>query len=267
VTILARPLPYAVLLLLALPLAAQSPDAPAAMPAADELVARMIDRSQQLARQNPSQDYGFKYHEVAEELESDGRVKEHHDWDFQTVLVEGAPYDRLVLKDGKPLDEKERTREAKREAAFRKRLHEKKEGEEGGVSIDQQLVRRFLFHVMGQEEVQGHPAWLLTVLPKPDQPEARNRDEKVLSRMQGRIWIDAQNYFLVKGELDLAQPVSVGGPLGSVKTVHLDFAKEMVAPGLWLWQRWNLQYGARVLFGSIHMRRHGEYSDFQPLPR
>jgi hypothetical protein len=248
------------LLLLAAPACCQQ----AELPAADDLIAKMVWRARQETKANAPHDYGFKARIVTDRFKDDGGLKARHEFQLETVLIENEPYNRLVSKDGQPLSEKDRAAEAKRQRQFRERLHAKRPASETPPLIDESLMRRFRVQVVRLDEVDGHPAWLLTLFPKSEQPPARSRDEKVLGRMQGKIWIDAVRFSLVRGELDLAEPVGLG--MGaSVREVHLEFESEMIAPSVWMMRHSTLKLTARGLFDSARVQWNTDYSDYHSL--
>jgi hypothetical protein len=259
------------LLLLFLPAALFPQDAThvAPLPTAEELLQRMVARAQHDQENDPDKTYAYKIHNVTDQLDADGKVKEHHDANFQMVLIEGEPFPRLVDKDGKPLSDNDKEKATKAEEKFRKRVLEKrkhpdKKDDDDGLIIDEKLIARFQFQPIRVEDVSGHPAYLLTMLPKPDQPPTRNMQEKIVSHLQGKIWIDVEDSELVKADVDLTEPVRVGGFLGSVKEVHLDVVEDRIAPSVWVPQTVHLRVNARALLKSIRLRQQSDFSDYRP---
>ncbi len=239
------------------------------LPPIDDLLKRMIMRAQYDQKNDPDKIYGYQIHSLTDHLDGDGKVKEHHEANFQTVLIEGESFPRLINKDGKPLSDKDKEKAAKAEEKFRNRVleerkHPNKKDDEDALVIDEKLIDRFRFQVIREEEVNGHPAYLLTMLPKPDQPPARNIEEKVVSKLQGKIWIDVEDSELVKADLDLTEPVSIGGFFGSVKEVHLDAIQDRIAPSVWVPRIVHIQLNARALVKGIRLRQQSEFSDYHP---
>lgn len=239
---------------------------PAAVPSAGDLIGKMVWRMRQERKIHALRDYGYTTRVVTDRFNDDGGLKSRHEYRLETVLIENEPYDRLVSKDGRPLEGKDRSLEAKREQQFRESVRASKLGKQDEELISERLMSRFRAEVLRLEEVGGHPAWLVTLFPKPDQPPARSRDEKVLGRMQGKIWIDAVRFTLVRAELDLTEPVSAG-LAASVREVHLEFDSTMIAPSVWLMRRSKLKVIAKGLFDSARVEWNTEYSDCHPLAR
>ena len=100
--------------------------------------------------------------------------------------------------------------------------------------LNQDLVSRFEFTIIGRDRLNGRPALVVDFAPVNKTPPERNLKERFINRAAGRIWIDADEYSLVKADIHLTQQVNVGwGLVGAVWKFHYEFERERTADGLW----------------------------------
>ena len=100
--------------------------------------------------------------------------------------------------------------------------------------LNEDLINRFDFTMAGNDVVNGRPAILIDFVPaKKDLPE-NNLKERFINKAAGRVWIDAEDYSLVKADLHLTQQVNIGwGLIGSVWKFTYGFERLRTADGFW----------------------------------
>ncbi len=76
--------------------------------------------------------------------------------------------------------------------------------------LNEDLVSRFEFTMVGRESLNGRPALVVDFVPADKTLPERNLKERFINKAAGRIWIDAADYSLVKADLHLTQQVNVG---------------------------------------------------------
>ena len=126
-------------------------------------------------------------------------------------------------------------------------------------------MSHFQVEVAGREVLDGRPSYVVTVLPKPGSFSVRNNAEKIFTHMQGKVWVDVEDFTLVKCDLHLSEPTSFYGILGSVRQIDLLLQRRWVEDKTWVFERLRYTLEARRLFTSIHMRQDSQYSDFKKL--
>jgi hypothetical protein len=100
--------------------------------------------------------------------------------------------------------------------------------------LNEDLVSRFEFTMVGRESLNGRPALVVDFVPANKTLPERNLKERFINKAAGRIWIDAADYSLVKADLHLTQQVNVGwGLVGAVWKFHYGFERERTPDGLW----------------------------------
>ncbi|HEV2350343.1 MAG TPA: hypothetical protein VG028_10915 [Terriglobia bacterium] len=239
------------------------------LPKADDLVKKFVARAREEDGENIDDKFGFVEHRWHDVLDRNGNLKEHSDETFQLVLLQGHRYPRLIAKDGKPLVPDEQRKQAEREKKFLDEQQKKAGGnnnsDDDALKLDEQFLNHFKFEVVGREDLNGRPSYVVTVLPRPGNLPLRNNSEKIFTHMQGKVWVDAQDYALVKCDLHLTEPTSFYGILGSVRQVDLLLQRRWVANKVWLAEKLVFQIDARKLFTPIRVRQHSEFSDFKKL--
>jgi len=121
------------------------------------------------------------------------------------------------------------------------------------IVLNQDLVSRFQFTLVGRELLNGRPAFAVDFVPANKKLPERNLKERFINKAAGQIWIDAADYSLVKADLHLTQQVNVGwGLVGAVWKFHYGFQRERTADGLWFPSEvdWHLE-GREVIINRI----------------
>ena len=195
-------------------------------------------------------------------------MKEREERIYQVVRIDGEPYLRLVQKNGQPPTQDDLEDEAKREKEFRKRLAERrqKKSDGDGFRFDRELVQKYRGEMLGRDTVNGRPAYVLHFEPKSRDLPVRKRIDRLTNKLTGKLWIDAQDYEIVKAEGNLIEPARVG--LGLIaKFSKLDFSVEMVRldDSTYLPLRLDALLQGRIVFSSIYQRQTIHWKDFQKV--
>ena len=239
-----------------------------------EIVRRSVEidhRTMELAR-----NYTCQQREVEKHLDSHGKVKstEVRTWDI-TVLY-GEPYSRLIKKNDEPLSEKEEKKEEEKqdkyiaerkkeseEQRLKREAKQKKEREQGRAFL-RDVENAYDFRMVGEERVDGRPAWILEATPrkgfKPTQPHA-----DILPKLKGRIWIDKKDYDWVKAEAEAIDTISFGLFLARVhQGSHFSFEQVRLNDEVWLLRRFYVNASARVLvFKNMGIEQEDTFSNYK----
>ena len=186
---------------------------------AREIVRRAVaadERNWRVAR-----NYAFSERTNLRYLNSEGRVKSQESKVNDVTLLDGSPYRRLVARNDRPLPPAEERKEQERlsrSAAERRqetaaqrsqRLSDYAKRPEWQREAWRELPEAFDFRLAGEESLDGHRLFVIEARPRPGyQPPSRTA--KVLAHLQGRLWVDKQDYHLVKAELEAVDTITVG---------------------------------------------------------
>jgi hypothetical protein len=128
-----------------------------------------------------------------------GELHQNRSETLEVIFVEGQIYRKLIARNGKPIDAKEKARVDKkmRETAEQRRKHPR-EPDGGRVTnghvrvdfgSDEELLTLFDNRLTGEEEIGGRKAWVIESTPRKDRPPA-NRHEKDVMSFGKKFWID-----------------------------------------------------------------------------
>jgi hypothetical protein len=174
---------------------------------------------------------------------------------FEVIPLAGTPYDRLILRDGEPLDATEKRKEDRK---FDKTLKERSEEspEERADRIQKyEKARAFIdevpnaydFKLLGSETVNGRPAWVVQLTPRmgfvPESPHA-----SILRHIVGKLWIDKQDVRWAKAEAPVMDKISIGVILARIGPgTNFKLEQTRITDDLWLPSRIAINGAARVL--------------------
>src|SRR5581483_5105447 len=129
-------------------------------------------------------------------LDADGQVKSTDVDVSRIILVNGAPFEQFLEHNGRPLSPQE---EAQQEQKIEKQKHEAPEDREArlakereNLSLIRELPAAFDFQVIGEDVVNGRPAYVLQATPRSGyQPHGKYG--RIFSKVEGRLWVDKQD--------------------------------------------------------------------------
>ena len=237
-----------------------------ALPKADDLVKKFAARMLEEDKRKRDERFGFTERRIHDELDKNGNVKDHRDRGYRKVEVEGMPYLRWIAKDGKPLSGDDIKQQHDDEQKFLEEAKKKKKDSgDDDVKLDDQFLSNFHFEIIGKEMIHGRPAYIVTVLPKSRNLPVRNTGEKLFTHMQGKVWVDVQDFGMARLDLHLTEPVSFYGLLGSVRQLDLELSRVFVEDSVWMPESTKFSLEARKLLTTTHIRQSSQYSDYIKL--
>lgn len=228
------------------PLAA-GPDAPPVD--ALELIRRVV-RSQQRV-EAAFEGATYDQLEVRIAWDAKGRAREVERRLFYVLAGEnGAEGSReLVEVDGRPAtgdekrkaaeeDEKGRKRRVEQKAEARAKAPPRVTGDEEDPLVGSrrlsELIGRYTIHVVGEEVIDGRPAYVLDFSPKPGAPAPKSLGDRALNALEGRAVIDASTFQVRSVEARLTRSVKVAGGLAAnVKAADVSYTGQPAGGGLW----------------------------------
>jgi hypothetical protein len=198
----------------------------------------------------------------------------------EELMILGSPYERLVEVNGKALPPEQQRREQRElETALverrkesqqqrGKRIAKYEKERESDHLLMEQLTKALDFKLMGEQKLGPYEVYVLKATPRPGY-EPPNNEAKVLTGMEGKLWIDERTFQWVKVEATVIRPVSIEGFLAEVEPgTHFELEKAPVADGIWLPKHFAMKSQAKVLFLFTRKSQADEtYSDYhKPAP-
>jgi hypothetical protein len=246
---------------------------PAAMWAQDAraIVEKTVNRDQRNYRE--LQSWTYKVSDRIEKLDSSGGVKNVETTLDEVLYLGGKPFIHALEKDGKPLPPRDAakeqakldkaTAEAQRltEEERRKREQETEARREKDREPLKYLPHAFIFHLLGEDVVDGRPAWRIAAAPAPGY---KGKYSGLLRNLAGTLWIDKEDFQFVKGDIHAIRGFSIGLFLASIaEGSHLYFENMRLSDGIWVSRRAGFEGSARLLVRRIRQDEELQFSDFR----
>src|ERR1700688_1670234 len=213
-------------------------------------------------------DYTYTDREVEHKLDGKGQVKSTEEKTYEILEIYGAPVQRLIEKDDKPLDSKESAKEEEKiQKIIDKRKNESDEARkerEDGRKFVREVADAYDFKLVGTEPVGGREAWVIDGEPRPGF-EPHMKESKFLSKFHGRVWIDKRDLQLAKMDVEAIDTVSVGWVLARIhKGTRVMLEQTRVNEEVWLPRHLTFKLDARVaLLKGYKIDGDQEYSDYK----
>ena len=220
-------------------------------PAISTILSNVVKRSEFVASRT---NVWLQYNRVAilHYLDSKEQIDTKSKKQYWVVVGNGQTQSVLVSEDDKPIEE------GKEEKDRQERRRE--------FAVTHKLVGRYEFAWAGKEELAGRSCYKLTFLPRKNL-EDESILEKVLNRLAGTIWVDAEEHEVAKMDVRLLTPASFfGGFVGSISKIQLRATKQKVAPDFWANTGLFIEMKGRKVLSGFHFRAWEEAKEFSPLP-
>ena len=245
------------------PCAAWQPDAAA-------IVRRAVD---QYAKNDETlRNYTYKAFHIERELDGKGAVKTTHTTLDEIMYIGGRRFTNPLEKDGKPLPEAERKRNAEKldravqEAA--KLTPEERKAREA--ETRRRSTRETMGHVpeaytltiVAEPQLNGRPTWQVRAVPRRDY---KGPYAAVFRNLEGTLWIDKEDSAWVRFEADTTDTISFGFFLAQIgRGTRISVERSRVNQEVWAPKTLSLKASARLaLVKSVHAEAEINYSDYR----
>src|SRR6266478_8307039 len=202
-------------------------------------------------------------------LDSLGQVKSENVDVTRMILVNGARFEQLMEHNGQLPSAVE---QKKSNEDLEKLKHEtpaeqivRIEEDQENKSFLRDLLEAFDFHLMGEEIVDGRPAYVLQATPHPGY-HAHGKFAKMFSKVEGKLWVDKQDFGWIKVDGQVTQSFSMGLFVARVERgSHIVLEQTCVGDAVWVPKRIEIRATARILFlKSLDIQRVLTYTDYRP---
>jgi hypothetical protein len=251
---------------------AQSDDFPKSQNHSSEPDVRQIVESSIAATQRHWQArlrYTYVERDASRRLDLAGRVNSENVDVSRTILVNGVPYEQLLERNGRPPSaEEERKQKEKLDKLKRQtpeqRAERLRKQEEENTSLVREVPKAFDFQLVGEEAVNGRPAYVLQATPHPGY-YPQGKYGKMFSNVEGKLWVDKQDLGCIKVDGQVIQPFSIGLFLARVLSgSHITMEQTRVDDGIWMPERVEVRAAAKIFFvKSLVIDRVLTYSEYR----
>jgi len=255
-------------------LTAQAGYSAAQQPNVEEIVKKSVAVNDASWKAAPN--YSYNEQDVSMKLDDSGGVVSKQQKMYRVLMINGSPYNELIRLDGEPLSVTQKAQEqSKLKAEVKRRNHETKSATQARIEkyksgraeehlLMTQMTSAFHFKYAGEEVVRGHTCYVLDALPKPDyQPPVEKA--RVLTGMNGRMWIDKATYNWVRVTAKVIKPVEFGYFIAKVRPgTQFELNQDPIEGNVWLPVHFSQAVNARVLgFYGIRTREEEHYSGYR----
>ena len=200
-------------------------------------------------------------------LDSLGEIKSEDAEVTKMILVNGARFEQLIEHDGHPPSAEEQRRNAedldklKHETPNERTVRLRKAQE--NTSFLRDVLEAFDFHLIGEEVAEGRPAYVFQATPRIGY-HAHGKYGKMFSNVEGKIWVDKQDFGWIKVEVQVTQAFSMGLFVARVQRgTQILLEETCVGDDIWVPSRIEVRASARILFlRNLDLDRILTYSDY-----
>ena len=234
------------------------------VPSADELIERAVAHNEETMA-NKS---GFSYVKVSviEELDSSGKVKERKEKVYEISCRAGKTHAKLVEVNGHAPAGGDLKEQTENETNVRQVVGESRSAHDPESFLTRDLVGRFAFTLLGQTNLNGRTTYEIAFEPKFPQPQGRRILDRVLNRISGTLWLDAEEFEVARADIHLRSEVDLlWGVIGSLKKLAYSVTRTRVGDGIWLNSFSIGDFEGRKLLDSMRIKLKTQTSNFHPL--
>lgn len=220
---------------------------------AKAIMDRMIASSGKTNDQLILTNYHFVRWDVSEEIDKKGVVTKKTDKIYDHSPELGSAILREVREDGKALPKSEKESARKQDSDERKSRSQRTGGDKN-LTITADMIKAFDFELLGATNISGHTVHAIRFGPAAKQEPAKNMSERVIQKVQGKIYIDIIAFQIVRLEAELSDEISFwGGMLGKIKSFNMLVLREPV-DGIWFNKNIAGEFEARAMFSAVRGR-------------
>jgi hypothetical protein len=220
-------------------------------------------------------DYTWIAQETDRHLDSNGKVQSEESQRWETTILYGEPFRRMLARNGKALSADEQRKEQRRldkeTAKFERETPDERTRRLAKIEKDRLKDREFLreipdvynFRLVREDQVDGHAVWVIAATPKAGY-NPRSSDAKSLTKIKGELWVDKAEYQWVRLEAQTIDTISFGWILARLNPgAKLLFEQTRVNNDLWLPKRELVRGAGRVaLLRKIALEQEVTWSNY-----
>lgn len=223
-------------------------------PSAEEIVQKAVTRAQ--AAENKSQpEYALVQTTTTEERDAKGQVKDREHKAEEVRLRSGC-----LVKPGECSPKK-----TKRDSG---KLDLKTSSRSDFINLlTPETIGKYIFSFVSRTNLNGRDAFELAFQPRSKNLPGKELSEKIMNQAKGRLWIDAEEYELVRANIRVDSEVPVAGFLGALKRAAFSLERVRLETGLWFERFYKTDYEARKLMDSKRIITQAEFTNFRRVNR
>ena len=238
-------------------------------PSVEDIVKGLVERLKSTPELQAGRAHVCRRLTVFETLEADGKISERKSKEYRVAVTNGVETARLVrIDDREPPPGDARSEERKdREARERYGKPSAVKKRRGVEVIDESLIRRFDYRWVGHEVIAGRTNYVLEFSARsvePGRSAANAFADRLMSHLQGRLWIDTEEHELARVEARLGKSFDVlAGVVASIQKMTLSIERFRLPDGRWVDGRLQTAFEGRKFFSALRMRLQVEQDRYE----
>jgi hypothetical protein len=214
---------------------------------AREIVRRSVELDQ--ANWIRMADYTWVCHSRERHFDSHDNVTSEHREAWETFILDGQPFQRMLEREGKPLAAEERRKQEQKLDKATARLESETPEQKQRRAADNEKTRHreraFLLEIPdafdlvleASLKVDGQDVWVVSGTPKPGY-RAKSREGAALLKIRGKMWIEKTGYQWVRLEAQTTATISYGLFLARLNPgAKLELEQTRINDEVWLLKR------------------------------
>ncbi|MDB6024332.1 MAG: hypothetical protein JWM68_555 [Verrucomicrobiales bacterium] len=219
---------------------------------AAEIIQKAVTRAK-VAETEVKPEYALVQTTTTEERDSQGQVKDRNQKAEEVRFSCGR-----MVKAGEPA-------EKKRDSA---KLSLKNSSRSDFINLlTPELIGKYIFSFVTRTNVNGRDAFELSFRPCSKNLPGKELTDKIMNQAKGRLWIDAEEFELVRAQVRVDSEVPVAGFLGALKRAAFSMERVRLETGLWLERFYKTDYESRKLLECKRVITESEFSNFRRVNR
>ena len=172
---------------------------------------------------------------------SGGDIEKEDVGDYEVVPIDGAPYERRLTVNGRPLSHEEQEGELNRENNFREKLRKQREhpkdqesDDDNRLIFNEELIERYEFIFESTETFRGRQSYRISFHPRQGNLPVRRRIDYALNKAKGLIWLDCETLEAARIEFELIDKVRLWwGVFGNIANARGSLDRGPVIGNIW----------------------------------
>jgi hypothetical protein len=213
--------------------------------------------------------YTYTERDEDRRLDAEGKIRSNNVEVSRMILANGARFGQVLEHNGQPPSAKEQNKLAEdleklkhetseeRTVRFRKDLENR--------SFLEEVLQAFDFQLLGEEIADTRSAYVLQATPHAGY-RPQGKYGKMFSKVEGKLWIDKEDFGWIKVEGQVTQSFSMGLFVARVQRgSHMILEQISLGDGVWVPKHLQLRARATIFFiKGLDVERVLTYSDYRP---
>jgi hypothetical protein len=188
-------------------------------------------------------------------LDDRGQVTATDQSRYHQYPLQGALFEELIAKDGRPLNARERNSEEKNKTKFIREVEKRKSRgmhpqpeKRPGIRFGNQLMRRYHYKMLRTEEFGRRQCWVISFEPKDGELPVQEMMDRALNQSTGMLWVAQDDCGIVRLDFVMRKPFKYwAGLLAVIRNTEgrLDF--QQVESNIWMPSNFELKLDLNVM--------------------